>query len=70
MHIHRVPSFFCAKRMGAPYGLLLGWIQLHSRYVSSCLCTSAYSAGDKQYCLGLGGWVSGSNMVMSCVTQF
>ena len=67
--MHRLPSFICAKRMGAPYGLVLRWIQPHSRYVSSCLCTSDYSAGDKQYCLGLGGWASGSNKVMLCVTQ-
>ena len=42
-------------------------IQLRSTYVSSCLCTSAYSMGDKQYCLGLGGWASGSSKVISCV---
>ena len=39
------------------------------RYVSSCLHTSAYSTGDKQYCLGLGGWASWSSKVMSCVMQ-
>ena len=55
--------------MGAPYGLMLGWIQLCSRYISSYLCTSAYSVGDKRYCLGLGGWASGSSKVMLCVTQ-
>ena len=54
--------------MGAPYGLMLRWIQPRSRYVSSCLHTSAYSVGDKWYCLGLGGWASGSSKVMSCVT--
>ena len=27
MHMHRLPSFLCAKRMGALYGLMLGWIQ-------------------------------------------
>ena len=64
MHMHRLPSFLYAKRMGAPYGLALGQIQLHSRYMSSCLHTSVYSAGDKQYCLGLGDWVSGSSKVM------
>ena len=69
MHMHRLPSFLCTKRMGAPYGLVLGWIQPCSRYVSSCLHTSAYSAGDKWYCLGLGGWASGSSKVMSCVMQ-
>ena len=69
MHMHRLPSFLHAKRMGAPYGLMLGWIQPRSRYVSSCLCTSAYSAGDKRYCLGLGGWASGSSKVMSCVAR-
>ena len=69
MHMHRLPSFLHSKRMGAPYGLALGWIQPHSRYVSSCLCTSAFSAGDKRYCLGLGGWASGSSKVMSCVTR-
>ena len=67
--MRRVPFFLCAKRMGAPYGLILRWIQPHSRYVSSCLRTSAYSAGDKWYCLGLGGWVSGSSRVISCVMQ-
>ena len=61
--------FLSAKRMGAPYGLMLRWIQPCSRYVSSCLHTSAYSVGDKWYCLGWGGWASGSNKVMSCVTQ-
>ena len=69
MHIHRVPLFLHAKRMGAPYGPMLRWIQPHSRYVSSCLHTSAYSVGDKRYCLGLGGWASGSSKVMSCVKQ-
>ena len=34
--------------------------------MSSCLYTSAYSAGDKQYCLGLGGWASGSSKVILC----
>ena len=68
-HMYRLPSFLCAKRMGAPYGLALGWIQPHSRYVSSCLHTSTYSVEDKWYCLGLGGWVSGSSKVMSCVMQ-
>ena len=69
MHMRKLPSFLCAKRMGAPYGLALGWIQPRSRYVSSYLRTSAYSAGDKRYCLGLGGWASGSSKVMSCVTR-
>ena len=69
MHMCRLPSFLHAKRMGAPYGLVLGWIQPCSRYLSSCLFTSAYSAGDKWYCLGLGGWASGSSRVMSCVMQ-
>ena len=69
MHMCRLPSFLCIKRMGAPYGLMLGWIQLRSRYVSSCLYTSAYSAGDKQYCFDLGGWASGSSKVMLCVMQ-
>ena len=55
--------------MGAPYGLALRWIQPCSRYVSSYLRTSAYSAGDKWYCLGLGGWASGSSKVMLCVMQ-
>ena len=55
--------------MGAPYGLMLRGIQLCSRYVSSYLHTSAYSVGDKQYCLGLGGWASGSSKVMSCVMR-
>ena len=69
MHMRRVLSFICAKRMGAPYGLVIGWIQPNSRYVSFCLCTSAYSVGDKWYCLGLGGWASGSTKVMSCVMK-
>ena len=55
--------------MGALYGFLLGWIQPCSRYVSSYLHTSACFARDKRYCLGLGGWASGSSKVMSCVTQ-
>ena len=55
--------------MGAPYGLTLGQIQPYSRYVSSYLRTSAYSVGDKQYCLGLGGWASGSSKVMLCMAQ-
>ena len=67
MHICIGSIFLCAKRMGAPYGLMLRQIQPRSRYVSSCLYTSTYSAGDKRYCLGLGGWASGSNKVMSCV---
>ena len=67
-HMRKVSSFLCTKRMGAPYGLTLGWIQLCSRYVSGCLYTSAYSAGDKWYCLGLGGWVLGSSKVMLCLT--
>ena len=68
-HMRKLPSFLRAKRMGAPYGLALGRIQPRSRYVSSYLRTSAYSAGDKRYCLGLGGWASGSSKVMSCVTR-
>ena len=68
MHMCRLPSFLRAKRMGALYGLASGWIQPRSRYVSSCLCTSAYSAADKWYCLGLGGWASGSSKVILCVT--
>ena len=67
--MHRLPSFLHSKRIGAPYGLMLGLIQLCSRYVSSCLYTSAYSVGDKRYCLGLGGWAFGSSKVISCVTQ-
>ena len=67
--MHKLPSFLCTKRMGAPYRLTLGWIQLHSRYVSSYLYTSLYSVGDKWYCLGLDGWASGSSKVMLCVTQ-
>ena len=67
-HMYMVPSFLHAKRMEAPYGLAFGWIQPHYGYVSSCLPTSAYSAGDKHYCLGLGGWASGSSKVMSRVT--
>ena len=47
---------------------MLVWIQPCSRYMSSCLYTLAYSVGEKWYCLGLGGWASGSNKVMSCVT--
>ena len=69
MYMRRLPSFLYAKRMGAQYGLALGWIQPHSRYVFSCLCTSAYFAGDKQYCLGLGGWASRSSKVISYVMQ-
>ena len=69
MHMRRLPSFLHAKRMGAPYGLTLRQIQPHFRYMSSCLHTSAYFVGDKWYCLGLGGWASGSNKVMFCVTQ-
>ena len=53
--------------MGAPYGHAFGQIQLCFRYVSSCLYTFAYSVGDKQYYLSLGGWVSGSSLVISCV---
>ena len=55
--------------MGALYGLTLGWIQPCSRYVFSCLHTLAYFLGDKWYCLGLGGWASGSSKVMLCVTK-
>ena len=55
MHMYKLPSFLYTKRIGALHGLVLGWIQLRSRYVSSCLYTSVYSAGDKQCCLGLGG---------------
>ena len=36
--------------------------------MSSCLYISAYSAGDKRYCLDLGGWASRSSKVMSCMT--
>ena len=56
--------------MGAMFGLILGQIQLRSRYASSCLCTSAYSVADKWYFLGLGGWASGSNKGILCVTRF
>ena len=66
--MRKLPSFLRAKRMGAPYGLALGRIQPRSRYVSSYLRTSAYSAGDKWYCLGLGGWASGSSKVILYVT--
>ena len=69
MHMCRLPSFLCTKRMGALYGLMLVWIQPQSRYMSSFLYTSAYSVGDKQYWLGLGDWASGFNKVMSCVTR-
>ena len=65
MHMHRVPSFLHANKMGATYVLTVIWIQPCSRYVSSYLCTSVYSVGDKGYCLGLGGWASGSSKVMS-----
>ena len=68
-HMHRLPHFLHTKKMRALYGLVLGWIQLCSRYVSSCLHTPAYFAGDKQYCLGLGGWASGSSKVMLYVTR-
>ena len=61
--------FYVQKKIGAPYGLTLRWIRLHCRYVSSCLHTSAYFSGDKQYYLGLGGWASRTSKVMSCVTQ-
>ena len=61
---------FYAKSMGAPCKLALGWIQPRSRYMSSCLRTSAYSVGDKRYCLDLSGWVSGSSKVMLCVARF
>ena len=67
MHMRRLPFFIYAKKMGAQYGLALRQTQPCSRYVSSCLCTSAYSSGDKWYCWGLGGWASGSSKVMSCV---
>ena len=68
MHMCRLPSlFFCTKRMGAPYGLVLRQIELCSRYASICLHTSAYSVGVKQYCLGLCGWASGSSKVISSV---
>ena len=60
--------FLRGKRKGAPYRLILGWIQPYSRYVSSRLCTSDYSTGDELYCLVLVGWASGSSKVMSCVT--
>ena len=46
---------------------MLKQIQPRSRYVSSCLCASAYSVGDKRYYLGLGGWASGSSKVMLSV---
>ena len=49
---------------------MLGWIQLCSRYISCYLCSSAYSAGDEQYYLGLGGWASGPSKVMSCLMRF
>ena len=68
--MHRVPSFLFAKRLGAPYGLMSRWIQLHSRYVSSFLHTSAYSAGDKQYCYGLDVWISGSSKVILYVMRY
>ena len=70
MHMCRVPSFLCTKKMGAPYGLTIKWIQLRSRYVSNYLCTSAYFVGDKQYCLGLDGWASRSSKVISCVMRY
>ena len=63
----KLPFFLHAKRMVAPYGLMLRWIQPCSRYVSSCLHISAYSVGDKWYCLGLSSWASGSSKVISCV---
>ena len=68
-YMHKLPSFLYAKKMEAPSGLLLRQIQLRSRYVSSCLRTSVNSVEDKWYCLGLGGWASGSNKLMSCVMQ-
>ena len=67
--MRRVSFFLCAKKIGALYGFVLEWIQLHSRYVSSCLCTSAYSTEDKRYCLGLGGWASRCSKMMSYVMQ-
>ena len=40
-----------------------------SHALGMCLAvySSAYSVGDKRYCLGLGGWASGSSKVISSV---
>ena len=35
-HMCKLPSFLHTKKMGGLYGLVLGWIQPPSRYVSSC----------------------------------
>ena len=59
--------FYMQKEWEPHMGSCLDGSSMHSRYVSSCLHTSAYSVGDKWYCLGLGGWASGSSKVMSCV---
>ena len=43
--MHSVLSFFLANSIGAPYGLVEGHMNPFSKYSSSCLLTSAISAG-------------------------
>ena len=63
------PVFFRTKRIGWPYGELLGRIQPFSNKESSCFRHSTSSAYDIRYCRGRGGWLSSSMRSIRWVTS-
>ena len=62
----QTPILLACKKNGALYGLELGQIKPLSRQVSSCLHTSAYLVGKRQYCLGFHGQVVSPRRSIMC----
>ena len=73
MHIRRPPSFFLAKRMGAPYAPLATSIRPDSRNFYNYSLSSASSLLSNGYSLRLGGGAfSSTNGILcsNCYGQF
>ena len=70
MHIRRPPSFFFAKRMGAPYGPLAGSILPESKNSESYFLSSVSSTESRGYNLRLGGAAPSSFKGMECSNLF
>ena len=66
MHIRRPPSFFLAKRIGAPYAPFATSILPEFKNVFICVFNSSNSTPSKGYSFLLGGAAVGSFKGMLC----
>jgi hypothetical protein len=67
MHMRSPPSFFFAKRIGAPYAPLATSIRPESKNVLICIFNSVNSSPSKGYNFLLGGGAFSSFNGMECL---